>query len=60
MIELGKLDTKVVFRPELDTEFAESQNSGQMQIRVETPTEAAGGPSDTPAIFSAVTKLDDE
>ena len=60
MIELGKINTKVVFRPELETEYEEAQNSGQMEIRVQTPSDATEDPPASTAIFSAVSKIQDE
>ena len=60
MIELGKINTKVVFRPELETEYEEAQNSGQMEIRVQTPSDATEDPPASTAIFSAVSKIQDD
>jgi len=58
LIELGKLDTKVVFRPELHKEYQEAQNSGQVRLSVQNPDDASSPPS--PAIFSAISKINDE
>jgi len=58
MIELGKLDAKVVFRPELYREYEEAQNSGQVRLSIQNPEAASSLPS--PAIFSAISKINDE
>jgi hypothetical protein len=58
LIELGKLDTKVVFRPELHREYEEAQNSGQVKLSIQNPEDASSPPS--PAIFSAISKINDE